>query len=75
MKKNNFNCSLVFWNTAKEYLHHYLTDVRKASPHTVAAYQSCLNHFIDYLEQQQKHIRKNISFAEFNRDSLKEYMD
>jgi len=75
MKKNNLNNSLLFWNTAKEYLYHYMPDVRKSSPNTVVAYQSCLNHFIDYLEQKKKHIRKNISFADFNRDNLKDYMD
>jgi site-specific recombinase XerD len=75
MKKNNLNSSLVFWDTAKEYLYHYLPDVRKASPNTVAAYQSCLNHYIDYLEQQKACLRKNISFSDFNRERIKEYMD
>ena len=67
--------SLVFWDTAKEYLHHYLPDVRKSSPNTAAAYRDALNHYIDYLEQQKQRHRKNISFADFNRDCLKEYMD
>ena len=74
MKKDNLNSSLVFWDTAKEYIYHYLPDIRNASPNTVVAYQSCLNHYIDYLEQQKKCVRKNISFADFNRDSIKEYM-
>jgi site-specific recombinase XerD len=34
-----------------------------------------LNCYIDYLEQQKKCSRKNISFADFDRDNLKEYMD
>lgn len=75
MKKNNPNSSLVFWETAKGYLYHYLPDVRKASPNTVAAYQSCLNHYIDYLEQQKSCLRKNISFSDFCRERIKEYMD
>ncbi len=75
MRKSNLNSSLVFWETAKEYLYHYLPDVRKASPNTVVAYRSCLNHYIDYLEQQKSCLRKNISFTDFNRERIKEYVD
>lgn len=74
MKKDNLNSSLVFWDTAKVYLYNYLLDVRKASPNTTAAYQSSLNHYIDYLERHRKCVRKNIAFADFNRDSIKAYM-
>jgi site-specific recombinase XerD len=65
----------MFWDTAKEYLHHYMPDVRKSSPNTVAAYRNALNHYISYLEQQKKIIQKNISFADFDRSLLKNYMD
>ena len=77
MKKNDslINSGLVFWNMAKEYLHHHLPDVRKSSPNTVDAYRDSLNHYIDYLEQQKQCLRKNISFANFSRDYLKGYMD
>jgi len=69
------NSSLEFWNLAKEYVHHYLPNIRKSSPNTVAAYRDSLNHYISYLEQQVKLLRKNISFADFDRDNLKNYMD
>jgi site-specific recombinase XerD len=75
--KNNslLSNSQLFWDIASEYIHHYLTDVRKSSPNTVAAYRNALNHYIDYLEEQKQLLRKNISFANFCRDNLKGYMD
>lgn len=69
------NSSLTFWNLAKEYIHHYLPNIRKSSPNTVAAYRDSVNHYISYLEQQVKLLRKNISFADFERNNLKTYMD
>jgi len=76
MKSDNLlSSSLAFWNTAKEYVHHYLPNIRKSSPNTVAAYRDSLNHYISYLEQQVKILRKNITFADFDRNNLKEYMN
>jgi len=69
------NHSLAFWNMAKEYIHHYLPNIRKSSPNTVAAYRDSVNNYIGYLEQQLKPLRKNISFADFDRNNLKDYMD
>lgn len=74
MKKNNFDNSLVFWDTAKMYLYHYLPEVRNVSPNTVSAYQNSLNHYIDYLEQERNSVRKNITFNDFNRDNMKAYI-
>ena len=70
-----FNNSQLFWDMAREYIHHYLPDIRKSSPNTVASYRNSLNHYIDYLERQIQILRKNISFADFSRDNLKGYMD
>lgn len=67
--------SLAFWNLAKEYIHHYLPNIRKASSNTVTAYRDSVNHYISYLEQQMKITRKNISFADFDRSKLKDYVD
>jgi len=76
MKNNNVtDNSLVFWNMAKEYIHHHLPDIRKSSPNTVSAYRDSINHYIGYLEQQKMLLRKNISFTDFDRNNLKEYMD
>ena len=69
------NNSFSFWNLAKEYIHHYLPDIRNSSANTVAAYRDSINHYIGYLEQQLKLLRKNISFADFNRNNLKNYID
>lgn len=78
MKNNMINAatdSSVFWNTAKSYLTHQLPDIQKASPNTVAAYRNCLNAFIDYLEIEKKMPRSKISFQDFSRKNIKDYLD
>ena len=65
----------VFWNLAKEYLHHHLPNVRKISANTVASYRDSLNHYIDYLENQKLCQRKQLCFANFDRKYIKDYMD
>lgn len=67
--------TILFWNTAKEYLSHYLPQIRNASPNTVASYRDCLNHFITYLDQEKHCIRKQITFEFFSRDVIKDYID
>ena len=69
------NDASAFWDTAKDYLHHHLPDVRKVSPNTVASYRDSLNYYIDYLENQKQCNRKHLSFANFNRDYIKDYLD
>ena len=73
-KKNDVTNSQFFWNTAKDYLNHYLTDMRKSSVNTVSAYRHALNYFIDYLVQEKQYNRKSISFEVFNRINIKDYM-
>ncbi|WHH57723.1 tyrosine-type recombinase/integrase [Petroclostridium sp. X23] len=75
MKKNDIDSSQFFWNTAMDYIRHYLTDIRKASGNTISAYRNALNHYIDYLEKQKQYNRKDITFKEFNRKNVKEYMN
>jgi len=73
-KKNDVNNSQFFWSTAKDYLNHYLTDIRKSSVNTVSAYRHALNYFIDYLVHEKQYNRKEISFQVFNRINIKDYM-
>lgn len=67
--------SILFWEKAREFIDHYLSDIRKASPNTVSSYRTGLNQFIDYLEQQKNKTRKGISFSDFTRANIKDYLD
>ncbi len=73
-KKNDVNNSQFFWSTAKDYLNHYLTNIRKSSVNTVSPYRHALNYFIDYLVHEKLYNRKEISFQVFNRTNIKDYM-
>ena len=75
MKKDPFHNSTVFWDTASVYVHHYLPDIRKVSPNTVIAYRDSLNFFIDYLDTEQNIKRKDISYNDFSKATIRTYMD
>ena len=75
MNKDSYHSSLIFWDTAKEYLYHHLLNIRKASPNTIASYRDGLNLYIDYLEQQKNLSRKNISFSDCSRENMNDYLD
>lgn len=75
MKKDSSQSSLIFWDTAKEYLYHYLPDIRKASPNTIASYRDSLNSYIDYLVQKKNLNRKVISFSDCSRENINDYFD
>lgn len=69
------NDSKVFWETARSFISHQLPDIRKASPHTIAAYRDGLNKYIDFLETEKKVRREEISFQDFNRENIKSFLD
>lgn len=73
--KNAANDSGVFWDTAKEFITHQLPDIRKTSPNTILAYRDSLNKYIDYLEVEKRIKRKDITFGDFRRDNVKEFLD
>jgi len=75
MKKDSLHSNLVFWDMAKEYLYHHLPDIRKASSNTIASYRDGLNSYIDYLEQQKRLNRKAISFSDYSRKNMIDYLD
>lgn len=76
MKSKNVSTdNNVFWKTAKDFLSHNLPNIRKVSEHTVNAYRDGINRYINYLEIEKSIKRENISFSDFGRDNLKNYLD
>jgi integrase/recombinase XerD len=75
MKKDSSNSSLIFWDTAKKYLYHHLMDIRKVSPNTITSYRDGINSYIDYLEQKKNLNRKIISFSDYSRENIIDYLD
>lgn len=64
-----------FWDTAQHYLNHHLKAIRQVSSHTISSYRDSLNSFIDYLETVEHINRKKISFQNFEKNTLKKYLD
>jgi integrase/recombinase XerD len=76
MKSKNVSTdNNIFWKTAKDFLSHNLPNIRKVSEHTVNAYRDGINKYIGYLENEKSIKRENISFSDFGRDDLKDYLD
>lgn len=74
-KKNASQNSAVFWRMAKDYVDHRLPEIRKASPNTVKAYRDSLNKYIDYLEAEKNIRRTDISFSDFKKSNIVDYLD
>jgi integrase/recombinase XerD len=75
VKKNSKNKnSVFFWETAGKFLNHELPEIRKKSSNTVSSYRTSLNTYIDYLEETKGMNRSKISFDDFNKVNLKEYL-
>ena len=74
MKKHKQTNSPYFWNTASEFINHYLPDIRRSSNNTTESYRNSLNHYIGYLEIERNIVRKNISFIHFSREYIKGYI-
>ena len=66
--------SAVFWELSKDYINHQLPVIQNASSNTVNSYRTGLNLFIDYLEHQKKLSRDSITFTDFSRDNIKDFM-
>jgi len=72
--KKKFEDPKFFWNTAHEYLNRELPDIRQKSANTVKAYRESLNQFIDYLETEKDIRRSKISFKDFGRDNIRDFL-
>lgn len=67
--------TIDFWNLSKEYINHYLPNIRKSSNNTVDAYRTGINQFIDYLEENKHIKRQEVSFDNFSRQNINDFMD
>ena len=67
--------AIDFWSISKEYINHYLPDIRKSSNNTISAYRTGINLFIEYLEENKRIRRQEVSFEDFSRQNLKDFMD
>lgn len=65
---------VYFWDTASGFLNNELPKIRRKSPNTVSAYRRSLNCFIDFLESEKSIRRETITYHDFNRNNLKEYL-
>lgn len=72
MSKKN---ALQFWNLSSKYLDHHLKDIRQVSSHTIESYRSSLNLYICYLEEIESIKRKNITFNNFDKQTLLKYQE
>lgn len=74
-KKRKTDSSVQFWTLSKKFVSYQLPDIRKVSPNTVKAYRDSINGFIDYLESE-KHIRRRaMTFEDFNKANLTDFME
>ena len=74
-KKDASKNSAVFWKMAKDYVDHRLPEIRKASPNTITSYRNSLNKYIDYLESEKNVLRTDISFSDFNKSNIIDYLE
>ena len=74
-KKNASTDSRVFWSMSREFTSHKLPDIRKASQNTVKAYREGLNKFIDYLEAEKGIARTELSFDDFGKANITDFLD
>lgn len=66
--------SAYFWSSASEYLNNELPNIRKKSPNTIEAYRRSLNGYIDFLENEKAINRAKVSYQDFNKSNLKDYL-
>lgn len=67
--------SRSFWKISKNFVSHHLPDIRKCSPNTVTAYRNGINAYIDYLETEKHIHRQNVTFEDFGKKNLTDYLD
>ncbi len=66
---------MQFWTLSKKFVSHQLPEIRKASPNTVKAYRDSINGFIDYLELEKHVRRETMTFEDFNRTNITDFLD
>ena len=66
---------MQFWTLSKRFVSRQLQDIRKASPNTVKAYRDSINGFIDYLESEKHVRREEMTFDDFSKANITDFMD
>lgn len=74
-KKRKIKGSMAFWTLSKRFVSHHLPEIRKASPNTVKAYRDSINGFIDYLESEKNIQRETMTYEDFSRENITDFMD
>ncbi|MFB9164920.1 tyrosine-type recombinase/integrase [Arthrobacter psychrochitiniphilus] len=63
-----------FWGYARNYLHHFLPQVRNLAPRSIEAYRITLESYIHYLVTEKQVPCQAISFDDFDRQIIKDWM-
>lgn len=63
-----------FWGYARNYLHHFLPQVRELAPNSIDAYRISLESYVHYLVTQKQVPRQDICFDHFDRQTLKDWL-
>ena len=63
-----------FWGYARNYLHHFLPQVRALAPRSIEAYRISLESYIHYLVTEKQVPRQDINFDHFNRQAIKDWL-
>ena len=74
-KKRKMDNSMQFWTLSKRFVSHQLPEIRKASPNTVKAYRDSINGFINYLELEKHVRRETMTFEDFSRANITNFLD
>lgn len=63
-----------FWGYARNYLHQFLPQVRNLAPRSIEAYRISLESYIHYLVTEKQVPRQTISFDDFDRQVIKDWL-
>ncbi|MFC8304387.1 tyrosine-type recombinase/integrase [Specibacter sp. NPDC057265] len=63
-----------FWGYARNYLHHFLPQVRALAPRSIEAYRISLESYIYYLVTERHFPRQDIGFDHFDRQVIKDWL-
>lgn len=65
----------ALFKTIKEFLTHYLPNVRRKSPNTIVSYKTAINLFLRFLSEKYNKKLAKITVSDFNAGHIQEFMD
>ena len=65
----------ALFKTMKEFLTHYLPEVRRKSPNTILSYKAAINLFLKFLSEEYNKKLAKITASDFNADHIQKFMD